>query len=151
MCAIVDANVRDEVFGNAASPAGKFFLDWLTSGKGKLVVGGRLRQELADNHSFTQWFQQAALAGRVINVKDVEVESATLEIESQEICRSNDPHIIALAKTRGTQLLFTNDELLQLDFKKMVHDGIIYTTRRKKNITSTHKSLLGRRQPLCNC
>ena len=38
MCAIVDANVRDEVFGNAASPAGKFFLDWLTSGKGKLVL-----------------------------------------------------------------------------------------------------------------
>ena len=46
MCAIVDTNVAHEVFGDASTPAGKGFFDWLSSPGGQLVVGGRLRAEL---------------------------------------------------------------------------------------------------------
>ncbi len=46
MCAIVDANVVDEVFGEKRPPAGEKFFDWLTVGNGRLVVGGRLLEEL---------------------------------------------------------------------------------------------------------
>ena len=52
MCAIVDSSARDEVFGGAKSPAGEFFLTWLTKGKGRLIVGGKLRDELSGSQNF---------------------------------------------------------------------------------------------------
>ena len=52
MCVIVDNDVRDEVFGGATSEAGKYLFDWLTDGRGKLAVGGRLRRELGGSNSF---------------------------------------------------------------------------------------------------
>ena len=46
MCAIVDANVVHEVFSARRTPAGSKFLEWVEKGKGRIVVGGRLGQEL---------------------------------------------------------------------------------------------------------
>ena len=46
MCAIVDTNVVHEVFGRQPTDAGEGFFRWLNSGKGKLVVGGKLKEEL---------------------------------------------------------------------------------------------------------
>ena len=50
MCAIVDANVAGEVFGENKPPAGKEFYNWLNTGRGQLVVGGKLLVELNKNH-----------------------------------------------------------------------------------------------------
>lgn len=47
MEAIVDNSARDEVFGSADSPAGKYFLTRLNKGKIRLVVGGKLLRELS--------------------------------------------------------------------------------------------------------
>jgi hypothetical protein len=151
MCAIVDANVRDQVFGNATSPAGEYFRKWLTTGKGKLVLGGRLRLELADNTNFDQWLHQAVQAGRVVNIRDIEVESATEDILKEQICKSDDPHVIALAIISGTRLLFTNDIALESDFKGIIRQGRVYTTKREISVTRAHRKLLGSRQQLCNC
>ena len=52
MCAIVDANVAGEVFGEGVSPAGRKFFNWLNGGSGRLVVGGKLLQELEGTQSF---------------------------------------------------------------------------------------------------
>ena len=46
MCAIVDNNVVNEVFGGDPPEAGKQFRRWLGSRNGRLVVGGRLLEEL---------------------------------------------------------------------------------------------------------
>ena len=46
MCAIVDANVVSEVFGSNLPPAGEKFFDWLNKGSGRLIVGGKLLEEL---------------------------------------------------------------------------------------------------------
>ena len=73
------------------------------------------------------------------------VEAATRELEAQQICRSNDAHVIALARVSGARLLFTNDRELQSDFKnRQILGGNIYTTLRSENVTSTHRRLLGR-------
>ena len=152
MCAIVDANVRDEVFGEAASPAGKFFLDWLTTGRGKLVVGGKLREELADNQNFKLWLSQAVQAGRARILDDGKVDSVTSDVLAESVCQSNDPHVIALARVSGVRLLYTNDGQLQQDFKTIIQEGVIYTTRlNKETVTRTHKSLLGTRRRICDC
>lgn len=152
MCAIVDNSARDEVFGGANSPAGSYFLDWLTTGKGKLVVGGKLREELSGNQNFVTWLRQAIQAGRARVLEDSRVDAETQDVKAKNSCRSNDPHVIALAKVSGTRLLYTNDVLLEGDFKKLIPKGVVYTTKQDpmKQITREHQSLLGPRRRTCS-
>ena len=60
MCAILDANVAGEVFGTDRPAAGRAFFHWINEGRGRLVVGGRLLQELDRNRAFKDWCLQAS-------------------------------------------------------------------------------------------
>ncbi len=154
MCAIVDNNVRHEVFGtnNTQTPAGKLFLDWLDSGRGVLVVGGHLRRELGEYRRFQLWLETAVQFGRARQIDDAQVDRETDEMSSQDI-RSNDSHILALARISGARLLFTNDRDLQQDFGDSAilqgTRGRIYTTIERSDVRRTHRQLL-RRTDLCD-
>ena len=115
MCAIIDANVRDQIFGDKQPQAGEFLFNWLNNDKRtvKLVVGGKLLRELSDSKAFNTWLQTALLFGRAQRIPDDKVEIATKELQDQQICRSDDEHVLALAKLSGARLLFTNDKPLQ--------------------------------------
>ena len=55
MCAIINANVTSEVFGDDRTPRGQILYEWLTRGKtGRLVVGGKLLRELSGSSTFNQ-------------------------------------------------------------------------------------------------
>ena len=77
--------------------------------------------------------------------------------------RSNDTHVLALARVSGARLLFTNDDDLKRDFANPDiipgTPGQIYTTNRGRRVrsyarqeitrvTDTHRNLL-RRNDLC--
>ena len=74
------------------------------------------------------------------------------KLEEGALCRSNDTHVVALAKQSGSGLLFTNDIELQRDFKnpKIINSprGVIYTTRRGREASDVHRRMLARRN-LC--
>ena len=163
MCAIVDANVRDQVFGNAQSEAGAFFLNWLLKPNGgTLALGGKLRQELSDdgrNRDFLRVYGQLRLDGRVKDIPDEQVDSETATLQARRICRSNDAHVLALARVSGARLLYSNDQALQEDFNdpQIVNDprGRVYTTlpiggrpyaaqRDAGIVTDAHRELLER-------
>lgn len=160
MCAIVDANVRDEVFGSASSEPGKLFLRWLTRPNGgTLALGGELRRELARLGNFRKIYEQLRLNGRVVDVDDSLVDVATETLKARQICRSNDAHVLALAQVSGARLLYTNDQDLQQDFDnpQIVNNpkGVIYTTlsisdrpyaaqRDAGVVTDVHRDLLAR-------
>ena len=158
MCGIVDANVAGEVFGERSSPAGREFFDWLNSGGGRLVVGGRLLKELEESQDFAAWAKEATLAGRMTTLSEEKVEARTREIEHQAKHASNDPHVLAVAQIGGARLLFTNDQSLERDFtSKLLIDkprGRIYHTRDiqsrndNKQVSNAHKRLL-RDRGLC--
>lgn len=152
MCAIVDNNVRSEVFGgDSQTEAGRLFLDRLGQ-KRQLVVGGKLLQELCGYDEFSRWLKTAMRLGYARGVDEDEVDAETRSLQNEALCRSNDEHIIALARVSGARLLFTNDLSLQKDFKDqhLINSprGAIYTTVRSKHLTSTHKNLL-KRTDLC--
>ena len=153
MCAIVDNNVRDQVFGNNRPSAGEFFLNWLEERGGRLVVGGELLRELSGYSNFTDWLPQAILSGRAIAIPNEAVDAETELLQAQGICRSNDEHVLALARLSGARLLFTNDNDLQDDFRdRSIVGGVqgrIYTTGRSTNVSRTHQALL-RRRDLCD-
>lgn len=116
MCAILDANSVSEVFGKRQTDAGKAFREWITSGQGVLVVGGKLSAELKGGWAgFRKWSQQASRAGncRIIPAERVK---EFLNSELENLCKSNDIHIIALAKASGVRLLYTKDKRLRDDF-----------------------------------
>ena len=152
MCAIIDTNVRDEVFGNNPSEAGTYLLNWLEKGNGKLAIGGRLRRELSQSERFQVILDLLLLAGRTINAVDHDVDAEAQSLLRVGICKSDDEHVLALARVSGARLLFTNDRDLQQDFKnRQIVDGVprrVYTTLRTKSVTHTHRKLL-RRENLC--
>lgn len=149
MCAIVDNNVRHEVFGAAPTEAGQYFLDWLERGEGTLAVGGRLlREELSGYQNFNAWLVQALLAGQARRVNDGQVDAATDELKRRRVCRSDDEHVLALAQVSGARLLFSNDHDLQRDFRnRQIIEGTrgrIYTTINRADVRPAHRSLLSR-------
>lgn len=154
MCAIVDANVGHEVFGDTQSEAGRYFLDWLNRANGgRLAIGGKLREELCSNRNFLRWLSVAGRLGRTINVGDDRVDDETESLRTEGICRSNDEHVLALARLSGARLLFTNDQALQDDFRdREIVGGVrgrIYTTRERSDVRRSHIDLL-RRRDLCD-
>ena len=152
MCAIVDANVAGEVFGNNPSEAGKYFLEWLNS-KGRIAVGGHLLLELTTHQNFVKWLGTATRVGRARKICDQMVVTEAEALRVQAICRSDDFHVLALARVSKARLLFTNDIPLQQDFGdfQIVNSprGRVYTTLLFRDVTDTHKRLL-RRNDLCN-
>ena len=153
VCAIVDNNVRHEVFGtqDTQTPAGKYFLDWLDSSRGVLVIGGGLRRELGEYRRFQVWLETAVQFGRARQIDDTQVDNETGVLETQDI-RSDDPHVLALARISGARLLFTNDRDLQRDFgdRRIIGGthGRIYTTIERTDIRTAHRNLL-KRADLC--
>lgn len=147
MCAIVDANVASEVFGSSLPPAGERFFEWLNKGSGRLVVGGKLLEELEmGSADFRRWGQQAQLAGRMRIVSKREVDARTEQIQREGKISSDDPHVIALAQVSGARLLYSNDGDLQKDFGngELIDDprGKVYSTRRDKSFQRSHDRLL---------
>ena len=151
MCAIMDNNVRHEVFGDsdAQTPAGKYFLEWLEGQNrihGILVIGGELKRELGEYDRFQAWAKTAILFGRVREISDGSVDNETNDLRAQNICKSNDEHILALARVSDTRLLFTNDQALQDDFgdRNIINNprGQIYTTAVRHDLQQVHRDRL---------
>ena len=152
MCAIVDASVSHEVFGDNRSEAGLHFFEWLSGDRGKLVVGGKLRRELELSEKTQRLLRELLLAGKATEVPDQKVESEAEALREEQICSSNDEHVLALARVSGARLVFTNDQDLQDDFKnRQILGGVrgkVYTTLVNKHVTSVHRGLL-RDRDLC--
>ena len=153
MCAIVDANVVSEIFGSNLPPAGEKFFDWLNQGSGRLVVGGKLLEELEKSSAdFRHWGREAQLAGRMKIVDKSEVDARTEQIQNEGTIRSDDPHVIALAQVSGARLLYSNDRNLQKDFdnKRLIDAprGKVYSTSVNKSFQPRHDRLL-KNKKLC--
>ena len=147
MCAIVDTNVVSEVFGANLPPAGEKFFDWLNKGSGRLVVGGKLLEELKKSSAdFRHWGKEAQLAGRMKIVDKSEVDARTEQIQNEGTIRSDDPHVIALAQVSRARLLYSNDGNLQQDFKdkSLINDprGKVYSTSGGGSFQRSHDRLL---------
>jgi hypothetical protein len=153
MCAILDTAVVHEVFSRCRPDAGEGFRRWIDSGRGQLVIGGRLREELVRYNAFRPWLVEALRAGRATSLNDAEVEKRETRLRQSGVCESNDQHIIALAQLSNARLLYTNDDALSRDFgKKELIDnprGKVYSTKSGGEFNKRRRQLL-QRGNLCN-
>lgn len=148
MCAIIDNDVSDELVKKNPSAIGKHFRNWLATRKGKLVVGGKLLQELQHSAELKRWISARIRAGIVRHVNDKAVDDLAQEIA--DTCRSNDAHVVALARISGARLLYTGDRRLMDDFRNKellggrVRGRIYNANVGKDTLTDPHKTLLNR-------
>ena len=154
MCAIVDASVVGKVFNPNRSGAAEQFYDWINVGEGRLVVGGEVLEELSSNSNFRKWRQQAIQAGRIKTVNEDDIERSLKKLkDEQPPCKSNDAHILALARASGARLLYSDDGALQQDFKngKLIKNprGTVYSTLTREDFMDSHKQILKRGRELC--
>ena len=150
MCAIIDANAAHEVFGeeSARPGAGQGFFNWIRKRDGRLVVGGKLRDEL-HRVGLKKWMRTTLQAGDIRFVDDKSVDCRAKELDGEGACQSNDSHVIALAEISGARLLYTNDRKLQGDFIKLVEGGRVYSTNtdvtpKNRDFTPAKRNLLAR-------
>ena len=119
MCAILDANVVHEVFGEDRPSAGERFRRWISAGEGRLVVGGKLTEELRKSGKFEVWFAETARLRRAKLINENRIDREVERLKSEGSCRSNDQHVIALARLSGARLLYSDDEDLRDDFRDL--------------------------------
>lgn len=137
MCIILDANISHH-FDPPSSDA-KPIIAWLDSGAGILAIGGKNTIELTSNHKMRRWLRTLLQAGRAYITPSKKIEQAETEIKSLRECRSNDAHIIALARASGARLLYSNDRNLHVDF---TNPRLLNRPRGKVYQSVTHKHLL---------
>ena len=150
MCTILDANVKHEVFGEGERPdAGREYFEWINGkrkGRGlKLIIGGKLTQELILDKRVSDWLSEGFRRGRVVQISDEDLLEAKGRIENVTL-KSNDSHVIELAISSGARLLYSNDKSLHDDFTsgEIVNEprGKVYSTLRGRNVDNRKRRLL---------
>lgn len=142
MCIIIDANRAASIFPSAdrkRDPASQPIIDWLYRSKGAtgaLVYGGKLADELANVE--TAWRAVLALkrAGRAFEFPADAVKNEERTVAPA--CKSDDPHVIALARVSGARVLYSEDTTLHEDWKNLAlvakPRGVIYRSTAHRHL-----------------
>lgn len=150
MCTILDANVKHEVFGEGERPdAGREYFEWINGKREskslKLIVGGKLTQELVVDRRVSDWLSEGFRRGRVVQISDQDLLKAKGRIENV-VLKSNDSHVIELAISSGARLLYSNDKNLHDDFTsgEIINEprGKVYSTLISRNVDNSKRRLL---------
>jgi len=107
--------------------------NWLEQKSGKLVYSNhRGFQELSKKYQ--RHLKEYSRAGKAHLVSLEKVEKAIKEIKKKhDIKKSNDPHILGLAKASNVTVLCTKDRILHNYFKNII-GGNIYQNKNHKHL-----------------
>ena len=134
MCCILDVNCLGE-FKNPADENMAPVREWHERQNGKFVYAGtrKFRKDWEkENHQklIRTWKRRGKL--KTVDAGKVEKETATLEGQ----IRSDDPHIIALARVANVKMLISHDRDLHDDFtnRKLIQGGKIYQNKSHRHL-----------------
>jgi hypothetical protein len=116
MCLIVEANLAGLVFRSPPDSNFVPVLDWLEK-DGCLILGGRLGSELVRLAEAQRYLLALLRAGRAKRVAEEVMTAEEEAVLKTGLCRSNDCHVLALARASGARTLCTHDKALQKDFR----------------------------------
>jgi hypothetical protein len=120
MCIIVDANVAADVFTAGGNPNSDFhgiasrLFDKDDAGVCLSYGGTSLRNEYARVRSVWRIVVELDRQGRLDRADDADVDAEECEVEP--FCESDDPPIIALARSSEGRVLCSYDRALHQDF-----------------------------------
>lgn len=118
MCVIIDACVRDLVFGDRPHEDALPVLQWIESPDGRMVYGGKKQcDELFRSERAKRRVRGWKQAGRAFEFPPASVDAEQAKVNALGVAASNDTHIIALARISGARVLYSTDTALHKDFK----------------------------------
>ncbi len=138
MCMIVDANRLHVVLVKPPAADAAPIHRWLATGRGVLVysTGGGFADEVGERSR--RRLREYAQAGRARLIAADAFRDDETRLRKDDAVRSDDPHVLALARFSGARLLYTGDQALMKDFKnKRLIDGPrgkIYTGHRNARL-----------------
>lgn len=119
MCVIVDNNVAARVLLRTDDPEFYPISDCLLGNRNpplRLVYGPKLRAEYIRNNEVRRMLLQLDRAGRAVQIGPEQIEAEEKILRKEALFRSNDCHVLALARASGVRLLVSRDQDLHLDF-----------------------------------
>lgn len=149
MCIIIDINIAHRIFCSSNDRVFSVVRDALYETNPKRVVtvvsGGRLHDELCTNGVVADCLKELDRAGRAKILPRQEVDQ---EIERLRSChlRSDDPHVIAVARLSRARVLCSSDVNLREDFTDR---SLVNHPRGKVFSSPTHMHLLKKCKPGC--
>ena len=147
MCLIIDANLTAQVFAATPNPNFVPVLDWLSSRDGLMVYGGKNYDELKRVGRAAIFIQQLARAGHALQFRKESIEAEEKVVAQFNLMRSDDPHVIALARISGARVVCTDDVALIDDFKntRLVPSpkGKVYRRKNHQNVLGHSKGCRG--------
>lgn len=148
MCVIIDASVAGVAFAIPYHVDFKPLWHWIECQDGRIVLGGRLSSELNRLPNVRRLLAEFTRAGLAVYVTKQKVDEEEKEVHKLGLCRSNDPHVIALARVSGARVLCTNDGDLEVDFKNRqlvsAPRGSIYKNASHKSLLKHNRICIGR-------
>ena len=133
MCMILDSN-RWIDFSNQKEDM-KPIHKWLEKQNGKLVYSNYepIQKELNYlNNNLKAYYA----AGQALFIPSEEVEKKVEEIKNKYQPKSNDIHILGLAKASNAKVLCTKDKKLHQDFKNIIK-GRIYQNKNHQHLLTS--------------
>lgn len=121
MCIVIDTNMASLIFGKPKDADSIPVINWLTDPQknGCLVFGGKLSKELDRVNNAKRFLKALNAKGRAIMVPKETVDAEEQVVLNKGYCRSDDPHVIALARLSGARTLCSKDNNLHCDFKNL--------------------------------
>ena len=115
MCIIVDANRMGALLADPPEEDAAPVRRWIDTGRGSVVysTGGKFAKEIQGRAR--QRLLRYSQAGRARFVPEDRFVDDQNTLKGQ--IRSDDPHVLALARATGVRLLYTGDADLIADFK----------------------------------
>ena len=119
MCIIVDANRLGNFLTDPADADALPIHRWIERG-GRLVYStdGRFRKEISERAK--RKLLDYVRDGKAVFFPGASFKDDEDRLATQSDLRSNDPHILALAKASQARVLYTKDNHLMADFKNPV-------------------------------
>ena len=116
MCIIVDANRLGDFPSDPVKPDSAPIRRWLDRGGGRLVysTGAAFAREIGKRDKLLAYVR----AGKASVVPADGFAEDEQALRSRADLRSDDPHVLALARATGVRVLYTSDRSLMDDFKR---------------------------------
>lgn len=116
---VIDASAFRHLKEQTPKSAGHQLRNWIYRGDGIIMYSSKnttYATELNRDHEVRALFRDYFQRGLARQVKEADVGAALAEIPDKPLRRSDDPHILALAKASHATVLFSCDNKLCLDF-----------------------------------
>lgn len=140
MCIIIDANVAARIFAVPCEDDFAPLWDWIENKNGRMVFGGKHAAELRKVGRAARRLTELWRAGLALEVNKSDITREEKKLPKAPVRRSDDSHVLALARASGARILCTGDGNLEADFKNL---KLVPSPRGKIYKNANHKRLLG--------